>query len=201
MSIEGEPAPDRRRLWLLIGGIVLLAVVVAITVFALTRAPGGDEPRPTLTSESPTPTPTASETATPTPTPTATADPGPQPPSAETREHFRDALQSGNTAALEQNLADPVNVIYAATECCGPQTPAEAIASLSYVNPGGGATWDFDLDEATLAGWRAAFYADFFPVDAIVGSSSDGYTASFVPGPDGRIVTILLAFTDVLSHT
>lgn len=107
-------------------------------------------------------------------------------------------MTSGNTAALESDLADEVVVIYAASECCGALSPVDAITHLDYVLGDLTQTWNFSVDEATLAGYRAGFYAQYFPVDALVGISSTGAIATFVPGNDGQIVTIFLSlFSDI----
>lgn len=193
MRLDVEPENRRRRRYLLVGGILLLCLLVAAIVVLALRGQGepASTPSPTASaSETPTPSPspTPSETATPTPEPDA------EPPSDAERSHFSEALESGNTAVFDQDFADTVDVIYVATECCGPISKAEAIQALDYVNPGSGATWNFHLDEATLASCRAGIYGEFFPVDAIVGQSSDGATVSFVPGMDGLIARILLSY-------
>lgn len=190
MTEPSAPQRRRTRLLLVIGGIVLLLLVAAVVTLLVVTRPPAPQPQPTGTGSSPaSSTPTPSPTATP--TPTATAEP--EPPSEADRLHFLESLQSGNTAALEQRFAETVEVTYAATECCGPMSAVDAVNALSYVQPGSGATWDFSLDEAELEQFRAGAYGPFFPVNALVGASSDGYYASFVPGVDGRIERILLS--------
>lgn len=191
MTEPKAPQGRRTRLLLVIGGILLLLIVAAAVILLILTRPPAPQPQPTDTGSSPTSSPTA--TATITPTPTATTQPEPGPPSEADRLHYQESLQSGNTAALEQRFADTVDVTYAATECCGPMSAVEAINALSYVQPGTDATWDFTLDEAALEQFRAGVYGPFFPVNALVGASSDGYYASFVPGADGLIDRILLS--------
>ncbi|MFZ2963139.1 MAG: hypothetical protein WA006_00455 [Rhodoglobus sp.] len=190
MTEPSAPQRRRTRLLLVIGGIVLLLLVAAVVTLLVVTRPPAPQPQPTGTGSSPaSSTPTPSPTATP--APTATAEP--EPPSEADRLHFLESMQSGNTAALEQRFAETVEVTYAATECCGPMSAVDAVNALSYVQPGSGATWDFSLDEAELEQFRAGVYGPFFPVNALVGASSDGYYASFVPGVDGRIERILLS--------
>lgn len=190
MTEPSVPQRRRTRLLLVLGGLVLLLLVAAVVTLLVVTRPPAPQPEPTGTGSSPTSsTPTPSPTATP--TPTATAEP--EPPSEADRLHFLESMQSGNTAALEQRFAETVDVTYAATECCGPMSAVDAVNALSYVQPGSGATWDFSLDEAELEQFRAGVYGPFFPVSALVGASSDGYYASFVPGVDGRIERILLS--------
>jgi len=108
-------------------------------------------------------------------------------------------MTSGNTAALEQELATSILVAKAATGCCGPVDQVTAISLMDYVNPGSGATWNFALDEATLAGYRSGELGGYFPVEALVGVSSDGYVVSFAPAaPGGLIETILMALPGIL---
>lgn len=189
MTEPSPPESRRTRLLLVIGGIVLLIVAAVVTLLVLNPPPAA-QPEPTDTGSSPT---SSTPTASPTPTPTVTAEPEPGPPSEADRLHFQESLQSGNTAALEQRFAETVDVTYAATECCGPMSAVDAVNALSYVQPGTEAAWAFSLGEAELEQFSAGAYGAFFPVSALVGASSDGYYASFVPGLDGRIERILLS--------
>ena len=102
------------------------------------------------------------------------------------------ALNTGNTAAIEGYLANPVNFILAATECCGPVTPAEAITNLAYV---GDATAPWTATpEATIDTYRAGFYVDYFPAGALVFASADAdpYVISFVV-TSGQITQIFIS--------
>jgi hypothetical protein len=189
MTEPNVPQRRRTRLLLLLGGILLLLIVAAVVIVLMLGRPPAPQPEPSDSVSSPTATATPSVT----PTPTPTVEPELSPPSEADRLHFLESLQSGNTAALEGRFASTVEVTYAATECCGPMTAVEAVFALDYVQPGTDATWDFSLDEASLEQFRAGIYGSFFPVNAIVGASSDGYYASFVPGDDGAIERILLA--------
>lgn len=194
--MTGTPEPPQRRTWpiavLVALGVLVLAGLVALFVMLSRPGPNepGDTPRPTITG--------LPESARPSITPTPTGVPAPPDqdesrPSPEQLERFRDALESGNTAALEQDFGSTVQVILASSECCGTISAAEALDAMSYVGPGSGATWNFTPDEATLASLRAGDYPDFFPDTAIVGLSSDGYLLSFVPGPDGLIARMLIS--------
>jgi len=195
---ETPSAPRRSRVvWILVA--VLALVIVFVVAFFLLQRGQADDPVPSPTStEVSTPSPSPSETATaaPTPSPTATISP----PPVETRAaNFADAMTSGNTAALEGEFANPIFVAQAATGCCGDVDPVTAIGALDYVNPGSGATWNFALNEATLADYRSGEYAEYFPPQALVGQSSDGFLVSFIPAePGGLIETLLMALVIVL---
>mgnify|MGYP000546896494 CR=1 FL=1 len=186
---ETPSATRRSRLvWIL--AAVLALVIVFVVAFVLVQrgqAPG-PVPSPTSTGVS-TPSPSQSGSANATPTPTAIESPPPEPDARAAS--FVDALTSGNTAALEQELADPIVVILVATECCGPVSPVEAITNLNYVNPGSGATWNFAIDESTLASYRSGDYGIYFPAQALVGLSSDGYVVSFIPAAAGGVIETL----------
>ncbi len=131
----------------------------------------------------PTTEPAASPTAV-APSLTATPSPSPSTPVvdeaavAAARESIAASISSGNTAALEGYLTDPVLVTIAATEFQEPQTPAESVSSVSYVIDLA-ATWNFMLPEATLDQYRAGSYSQYFPADSLVGLSSAGAVIAF----------------------
>ncbi len=94
-------------------------------------------------------------------------------------------MESGNTAAIESYLSDPVMVILAATECCGPLTPAGAIDNLDYV--AGATGWDFALPESLIDDYRDGDYAAQFPPEVIVGKAASGEVIAF--GIEGSAIT------------
>jgi len=112
-------------------------------------------------------------------------------PSADTLENIKASITSDNTAALEGYMAASVNVILAATEAYGPQTPTQAITDLEYV---AGATdpWDLALPAATLATYKAGGYSSYFPDNALVGKSADNYLVSFQFDSAGKINGIFI---------
>ena len=162
-----------------------------------------------------TPVPDADESASPTPTVTASddveetddpedagPDPDPEPEpglSAADRQNVRDAITSGNTAAVEGYLSDPVRVIIMASECCWDISRADAVAQLSYVT-GAPGPWNFSLPAATVDSWRTnAYYGYLFTGDDIVGRAADGTIVSFgIEG--GQITKILMGFEEGFSH-
>ena len=194
---ETPAAPRRSRVVWILAAVLALVIVFVVAFFLLQRGLTVDPvPSPTSTEVStPSPSPSGNANATPTPTATESVPPGPDPRAA----NFVDAMTSGNTAALEGELANPIFVAQAATGCCGDVDPVTAINLLDYVNPGSGATWNFAIDEATLADYRSGEYAEYFPPQALVGQSSDGFLVSFIPAePGGLIETLLIALVIVL---
>jgi hypothetical protein len=150
----------------------------------------------------PTPEPDASETADPTPTVTASETPEPDPEpalSAADRQNVIDAITSGNTAAIEGYLSEPVMVILMSTECCGEISRAEAVAQLSYVTAAPG-PWDFGLPATTVDPWHSnIYYGDLFTGDDITGRAADGTIISF--GIEGGVITkILMGFEEGFSY-
>ena len=131
-----------------------------------------------------TPAPTSPAPDESSPTPSAVEETPivaePEGLSASDIENIVAALDTGNTAAIEGYLADPVNVILAATECCGPITPAEVITNLAYVGDAA-APWSATA-ESTIDTYRAGFYVEYFPAGALVFSSADAdpHVISFV---------------------
>jgi hypothetical protein len=185
--------PPRRTLLiaLLVGLAILLIAVVIAVVFALNDAGrnGGPSTGPSVTD--------VPETVRPTVTPTPTGVPAPPgqdegAPSPDQLDHVRVALETGDTSSLEADLADTVDVVLMDSGCCGPVSKQDAIDGLAYVGPGSGATWDLAPDDATLATLRGGDYADFFPSNAIVAVSSNGFLLSLVPGPDQLISRMLI---------
>ncbi len=112
-------------------------------------------------------------------------------PSASDLENIEASITSGNTAALEGYMAKKVTVILAASECCGSRTPAQAVADVAYVEAGTD-PWDFSLPQATLDGYAAGDYAQYFPDDALVGKSANDYVISFTFNADGDIKGIFM---------
>jgi len=182
-------APRRSRVVWIVAAVLALVIVFVVVFFLLQRGQAPD-PVPSQTSaEVSTPSASPSGSASATPTPTATESLPPEPDARAA--NFVDAMTSGNTAALEGQLATPIVVILVASECCGPVSPVEAITNLNYVNPGSGATWNFAIDESTLASYRSGDYGIYFPAEALVGLSSDGYVVSFIPASAGGVIETL----------
>jgi hypothetical protein len=182
---------------------MLRVVPVAVLVTLLLAACGGPAPEPDA-GESASPSPTATATETPVATPDATPEPEPEPEpepglSAADRENVEDAISSGNTAAIEGYLSDPVRVILMATECCWDISRADAVAQLSYVT-GAPGPWNFDLPAATVAPWHTnTYYGYLFTGDDITGRAADGTIVSFgIEG--GQITKILMGFEEGFTH-
>jgi hypothetical protein len=179
--------------------------VVALLTLLLSACGGAAPESDADESASPTPTVVATDAADDeadegTDNPEPEPEPEPEPGlSAADRQNVRDAITSGNTAAIEGYLSDPVRVIIMASECCWDISRADAVAQLSYVT-GAPTPWDFALPAATVDPWRTnIYYGDLFTGDDIVGRAADGTIVSFgIEG--GQITRILMGFEEGFSH-
>ncbi|MEX0881723.1 MAG: hypothetical protein WDZ34_02525 [Candidatus Saccharimonadales bacterium] len=113
-------------------------------------------------------------------------------PSQADLDNIEAAIKSGNTAALEQLMASKVTVILAASEGLGERTPTQAIKDLDYLDSGTD-PWNFDLPAATVDGYQAGDYKQYFPDGALVGKSANNYVVSFSFNDSGKISTIFMS--------
>jgi hypothetical protein len=168
----------------------------ALPVLVLALALSACTPGTTPPTASPTPTATESDAPTPAPTPdptetTATGIP------AEMRTNIVDAMNSGNTAAIEGYLAPVVHITYAASEAEGDVSdPMIVIDDLTEFVAGFPA-WDFDLPASLVDQYANdpdtfPSYADDFPPGALVGKASNNKVISFVIS-GGQITRIFFA--------
>ena len=149
-----------------------IAVVAFVALALVGCTPDDPTPAPTDTVE-------PTQSVTPQPEETTTPPVDPVGLSDTDRQNLHDSIESGNTAALEQYLTTPVNFIIAASECCEPLTPLEAISGLDYISAAVG-PWS-EPSASVLAQYRAGYYVDYFSEGAYVIQSShaDPYVVSF----------------------
>ena len=108
------------------------------------------------------------------------------------------AVTDGKTDALQKNMASSVTVVIAGTDGPSTDTPAAAVASLSYLKPGT-APWDFALSATTLKTYQDGTYKQYFAKGTVVGQSANGYTVAFGVNSAGKVDTIFMsASTDQL---
>lgn len=117
------------------------------------------------------------------------------PPTQDQLDNMQAAIETMNTAALEGYMAASVNVILAASEGLGARTPVQAVGDVDYLSS---ATdpWDFSLPQATLDGYAAGDYKQYFPATAFVGKSANGYVISFTFDNSGDISGIFMSASD-----
>ena len=157
--------------------------VAAVALLALALV-GCTPDDPTAT---PSGTATPAVTVTPQPEETTEAPVEPVGLSADDYDNLKASIESGNTAALEGYLSSPVNFIIAASECCGPLTPLEAISGLDYLS---GATGPWAIaTESLVAEYRTGSYGEYFPEGAfgLLSNDTDPYVVSF--STEGKQVT------------
>lgn len=115
-------------------------------------------------------------------------------PSSSVVENIVDSIKSGNTAALEGYMAVKVNVILAASEGIGEQTPAQAVAEITnFIGDSSSTTWDFALSVPVLTSYKDGFYKSYFPDNAVVGKASNKKVISFSFDCVGKISTVFEA--------
>jgi hypothetical protein len=172
---------------------MLTRTIPALTLAAVLLA-GCAPATPDASPESPTPSPSTSSPA-PEPTYTPVPDSGGIP--ADMKANIVDAMNSGNTAAIDGYLAPSVFIIYAASENAGDVTDHTLIVNDLSNATADGVTWDFDLPASLIENYRnnpgaGGSYTAYFPDNALVGKSSADMVLSFtVEG--GLITTILFA--------
>ncbi len=109
-------------------------------------------------------------------------------------ENIQLSITSGNTAALEGYMASSVNVILAASEAYGAQTPTQAISDISQFISDDINSWDyiFTLPAATLNTYKTGGYAQYFTNTSIIGKASNDKVISFSFNCLGEIDTVFL---------
>jgi hypothetical protein len=179
-------APKRNWPWV----VAVLAVVVAIVVGAsivssLMAGPtpqAADTPTATAPVETPSPAAPAEPSTTPSSSPTAL--------SVDDVAQIQAAIEANRPIDLYDYLDDPVHITFAASDFDSDRSPDLAITDLDYVRNSTG--WNWNLDDATLASFRAGTYANYFPDDAIIGQSAETYVIAFTI-TDDRISRIFVS--------
>lgn len=107
------------------------------------------------------------------------------------------SITSGNTAALEGYMASSVNVILAASEAYGQQTPTQAVSNISNFISDDLNSWDynFSLPAATLNTYKQGSYSQYFTNISVVGKAANNQVISFSFNCTGKIDTVFLATT------
>lgn len=113
-------------------------------------------------------------------------------PAYSVLENIQASITSGNTQALEGYMAASVNVILAATEAYGPQTPTQAVTDItSFIT--GETDWDFTLPASVLSSYGKGGYGEYFTNIDVVGKSADGKVISFLFDCNADISTVFLS--------
>lgn len=93
-------------------------------------------------------------------------------------ENVQASIESMNTAALDQLMADTVEVTFAASEKGGNETKSQAIADLAYLS-NAKMPWNWSIDQSTLNKYKNGDYKIYLADDDIFGVSSNKYFVSF----------------------
>ncbi len=114
-----------------------------------------------------------------------------KPPSTSATNNIRDAISSGNTAALEGFMAPKVSVILAASEGFGDRTPQKAVEDITSFVKNATVPWVFNLSSDTINKYASGDYGKYFPENAVVGKSYN-MLISFSFDCSGKISTVFL---------
>lgn len=117
----------------LVWGIaLLLLILIAISGFLALQ---NQKLLNQLAKQSPSPTPQTTQQS---PSILESLSPLPSPKTTlkDLQENIEAAINSKNLDALSTYMTNPVMVILQATECCGPQTPDEAVTQMAYIESG-----------------------------------------------------------------
>ena len=121
-------------------------------------------------------------------------------PNSDVIDNIKASITSGDTAALEGYMASSVNVILAASEAYGVQTPTQAIADISSFISEDLNSWDYDfsLSTTTVNSYSLGDYGQYFLATSLVGKASNDQVISFSFDCDGNISTVFLASDEAL---
>jgi hypothetical protein len=114
-------------------------------------------------------------------------------PISSTVESIMDSISSGNTAALNGYMAPSVNVILAASEGMGAQTPSQAVSDITNFISDATSPWDFSLSASVLSSYSGGGYGKYFSTIAVVGKSANGKVISFMFDCNGKINQVFMA--------
>ncbi|AYF98709.1 hypothetical protein [Protaetiibacter intestinalis] len=98
------------------------------------------------------------------------------------------ALNAGRIDDIRPYLADPVNYILAASECCGLIAASEVAGASGYLSA---SSWSSPVPDAQLDAFRAGWYGDLIPADVVSAQAADGTIVIFGVA-DGLITSILI---------
>lgn len=113
--------------------------------------------------------------------------------------NIKAAISIGNTEPLQGYMAQTVSVILAASEGIGDRTPMQATLDITnFIDSAG--TWDFNLSASVLSSYGKSFYGQYFPINAVVGKSSNGKIISLSFDENAKINQVFFATAeDVLN--
>lgn len=110
------------------------------------------------------------------------------------KENLKAAIEVGNHQPIESYMADKVNVILEASECCGEKSGPDAALELKYLYDAVG-PWNFDQSNETIKKLKEMEPEKYGPESAYIGISSNEYTVSFKFNSDNKVNGITMAAT------
>ena len=119
-------------------------------------------------------------------------------PTTTENDNIKASITSGNTAALEGYMSPSVNVILAASEAYGLQTPTQAVSDVTSFIAGAKSPWDFLLSASILSSYGKGGYGQYFSNIDTVGKSADGKVIAFSFDCNAKISTVFMSASEGL---
>lgn len=110
------------------------------------------------------------------------------------KENLKAAIEVGNYQPIESYMADKVNVILEASECCGEKNGPDAALELEYLYDAVG-PWNFDQSNETIKKLKEVEPIKYGPESAFIGIAANEYTVSFKFNSENKINGITMAAT------
>ena len=129
---------------------ILVVIFLATTIYLIIQ---NQKLIGQLTNQTPISSPTAISQSPSPVEPTASFSPSPILTLAVTQDAIEVNINSKNYQGLALYMTNPLDVVLQATECCGEQTPSEAISQMDYIN--NGVPFDFDQELPTIKNLKA----------------------------------------------
>jgi hypothetical protein len=112
--------------------------------------------------------------------------------SKDLKDNIAAAVQSQNYAALAGYMTNPVQLVIAASEKGGDETPAQAVDDMRYLN-GTTNPWDFNLSPGVTGVWAAHFYGQYFTPQFYAGQAASDEVVSFQFANCTKIKSVFMA--------
>jgi len=198
---ESASKPPQKTNWTVLVAVIVIGLIAIAAIWWYPQWSASDEGNTTVINSQPavtsgvTPTPTSTATTSPTttatPTPTATAV-----VVTNAGKTFEAALNNKDFAEAQTVLADNVNYIVEATECCGLITAAEAMTHLEdYI--AGYTSINWSQDQQLVKQLKTNFPQNF-PADNVVGIADNERVIAYKVGADGQIDDVYVVVSHML---
>jgi cytoskeletal protein RodZ len=108
------------------------------------------------------------------------------------KDNLSAAVSSQNYAADAGYMASQVNLVIAASEKGGLETPTQAVTDMDYLKDGTD-PWNFNLPQATLTPWQNGFYKQYFSGTFFAGKAANNKVVSYGFDTCGKVNQVFMA--------